>query len=83
MSTVVQLGLTIGGDVSSLGAAELANLTNMLSASLNCRHPTCVITVRASAGSVLLSITLTIPNDGPGNSSATVAAASAAASALA
>ena len=82
MSTVVQLGLTIYGDVSSFGAAELTNLTNTLSTSLNCRHPTCVITVRASAGSVLLSITLTIPNDGPGNSSATVAAATAAASAL-
>ena len=82
MSTVVQLGLTIYGDVASFGAAELTNLTNTLSTSLNCRHPTCVITVRASAGSVLLSITLTIPNDGPGNSSATVAAATAAASAL-
>ena len=82
MATVLQLGLTIGGDMASFGAAELGNLTNMLSRSLNCYHPTCSMTVRASAGSVLLSITLTIPNDGAGNISATVVAAAASASAL-
>ena len=43
---------------------------------------TAPMTVRASAGSVVLSITLTIPIDGPGNSSATVAAAAASASTL-
>ena len=82
MATVLQLGLTIGGDIASFGAAELGNLTSMLSTSLNCYHPTCSMTVRAYAGSVLLSITLTIPNDGPGNVSATVVAAAASASAL-
>jgi len=82
MATVLQLGLTIRGDMASFGATELGNLTSMLSTSLKCYHPACSMTVRASAGSVLLSITLTIPNDGPGNVSATVVAAAASASAL-
>ena len=49
---------------------------------LKCQLPTCVISVRASAGSVLLSIDLIIDQNGPDNPSITVAVARAAANEL-
>ena len=81
MSTVVKLDLTASGVVSDYDVTRIMAITDTLSTRLNCLRPTCVTTVRISAASVLLSITLTIPN-GAVSSSATAAAVAAAANAL-
>ena len=60
VATVVRLGLTIGGDVSSWDAPMIRSVLRNLRGPLKCQLPTCVISVRASAGSVLLSIDLII-----------------------
>jgi hypothetical protein len=82
-ATVVRLGLTFAGALSDYSATQIAILKNALSARLNCTAPACLMTLRLSAASVLLSMDLTIPNNGPGNPSAAVAQANAAANVLA
>jgi len=78
----VRFDLTADGDVSDYNVTQMHAITDTLSTRLNCLRPTCVTTVRISAGSVLLSITLTIPNNGPVSSSATAEAVNASANAL-
>ena len=81
-STVVRLGLTFAGAVSDYSATQIATLKDALSARLSCTAPACAMTLRLSAASVLFSMDLTIPNNGPGQHHA-AAQANAAAIALA
>ena len=78
----MRFDLTANGVVSDFSVTQMMAITDTLSTRLNCLRPTCVTTVRISAGSVLLSITLTIPNDGPVSSSATAVAVADSAYAL-
>jgi len=87
-STIVELGLTIPGDVFSFDASAQANLTASLRDSLSCHEPACYITLRLSAGSVTVSAILTIPSpparsNGNGSGSATTATYSPIATAVA
>jgi hypothetical protein len=79
----VRLRLTFDGDLNDYSATQIATLKDALSARLNCTAPACLMTLRLSAASVLLSMDLTIPNNGPGNPSAAVAQVNAAANVLA
>ena len=79
----MRFGLTFDGDLNDYSATQIATLKDALSARLNCTAPACLMTLRLSAASVLLSMDLTIPNNGPGNPSAAVAQANAAANVLA
>ena len=78
----MEFDLTTNGVVSDYNVTRIMAITDTLSTTLNCNRPICVTSVRISAGSVLLSITLTIPNDGPVSGSATAAAVVANANAL-
>ena len=85
-ATVVELGLTIAGDISSFGSAQREGLLQTLRATLNCRPPHCHITLRVSSGSVAVNAILTIPDALEGTSgvaaAATAAGVQAAANAL-
>ena len=90
----MSLGLTLAGELEdNYFVSQLPALKNALSVRLSCTAPACVMTLRLSAArappsqptpaGVLFSIGLTIPNNGPGNPSATVAQVNAAANVLA
>jgi hypothetical protein len=78
----VHLGLTFAGAVSDYSVPQIATLKDALRMNLSCTAPDCVMTLRVSAASVLFSLELAIPDNGPGNSSAAVAQATAAANAV-
>jgi len=61
-STVVELQLTVAGDVSSFDPGELENV---LQDALHCGMPECRVSLRISAGSVHIAVVLTIPHDQP------------------
>jgi len=61
-ATVVTLGLTIAGDVSSFGEEEQASLKSTLQDELSCHEPDCFLELRASAASVSVTAILTIPD---------------------
>jgi hypothetical protein len=82
-ATVVSLGLTIGGDVASFGAAEQADLASNLRSTLSCVEPICILELRlSSAGSIVVDVVLTIPetsaSSGATNTSAAANVAAAA-----
>ena len=61
-ATVVEIGLTIAGDVASFDESAQAALASNLRGVLECRLPACLLELRvAAAGSVSISAVLTIP----------------------
>jgi hypothetical protein len=82
VATVVELGLTISADLASFGEAEQASLKTTLELELGCFPPACLLELRLSASSVAVSAILTIPDTGPGNSSATASSITTAATTL-
>lgn len=87
-ATVVELGLTVAGDVASFGTAQRDSLTESLKRTLNCHEPRCFITLYVSSGSVRVTARLIIPDavaSVPGSAATaatTVAAVQAAANVL-
>ena len=81
-STVVEVGLTVAGDVSSFGEAQQASLRTSLRQSLSCQEPACFLTLRVSAASVNVAAILAIPEPPAGSSTAAAATAAATAAAV-
>ena len=77
VATVVELGLTIAGDVASFDDAQKANLKESLQTQLNCLEKDgCFLEVRvSSAGSINVAAILTIPDAAGGNATAVQQAA--------
>ena len=78
-STVVELGLTVAGDINTFGTAERDGLRDALRDTLGCFAPQCYISLRVSAGSVSVTAVMVIPN-GAATGASTIAAATTAAS---
>ena len=76
-ATVVELGLTIAGDVASFDDTQKASLKETLKTELNClEKDECFIEVRVSAaGSINVAAILTIPDASGGNATAVQQAA--------
>jgi len=80
-STVVQFGLTLGGDVASFQTQKAA-LTTTIATTVGCAPPDCSLELRvAAAGSVNIDVIMVIP-DGGVNAAAIVAAVESASSTL-
>ena len=81
-STIVELGLTVAGDAASFDATQKTRLKVQLKQALICLEPTCLLSLRVSAGSINVAAILTIPDatvGGASSSSGTSASAAAAA----
>ena len=76
-STVIELGLTIAGDISSFDNAQKDALVLSLKRSLSCEEPRCFMTLRTKGASVAVTVVLAIP-DAPTGGGASAAAAAAA-----
>ena len=76
-ATVVELGLTIAGDVASFDDTQKESLKEMLKVELNCLEKDgCYLEVRVSAaGSINVAAILTIPDAAGGNATAVQQAA--------
>ena len=81
-STVVEVGLTVSGDVGSFDETRQENLRARLRQTLGCNEPACFLTLRVSAGSVTVAAVLTIPDAPPDSDSTTITSAAAAAAAV-
>jgi len=81
-STVVEVGLTVAGDVNSFGEAQQASLRASLRESLSCQEPACFLTLRVSAASVNVAAILAIPDPPAGSSTAAAATAAVTAAAV-
>ena len=79
VATVVELGLTIAGDLASFDKAQQAALKLTLADLLSCQEPSCFLELRVAAASVSVTAILTIPEAGGG---ATATAVETAATAL-
>jgi hypothetical protein len=64
-STVIELGLTVAGDVSSFDATKREDMKANLENSLGCHEPSCLLTLHIAAGSVEILAVLTIPDEQP------------------
>lgn len=69
-STVVEVGLTLAGDLASFDAVAQAGLTSTLQALLGCHEPACFLELRVSPASIRVAATLTIPDATPGGGAA-------------
>ena len=72
-STVLELRLTIAGDVTSFGAPQRTALTAGIQTSASCHEPACFVALRVAAGSITVAAVLTIP-DAPAGGDATAVA---------
>ena len=68
-ATLIELDLTVTGDVPSFDASAQASLAASVRTTLNCYQPDCYVTLRLSAGSVVVAVLLTIPHATPTPSS--------------
>ena len=64
-ATVLTLGLTVPGDVSSFSADEELALSTALSTQLDCQQPTCFITLAVESASVLVTASIVVPDNPP------------------
>lgn len=80
VATVVEVGLTVTGDVASFDEVQRASLKGSLRTSLKCFEPECYLMLIISAGSVSISARLTIPDDS--STSASVSSITTAAQSL-
>lgn len=81
-STVVEVGLTVSGDVGSFDETRQQNLRARLRQTLGCHEPACFLTLRVSGGSVSVAAVLTIPDAPPDSDSTAITSAAAAAAAV-
>jgi hypothetical protein len=78
---VIDISLTIGGDMSSFDDDARERLTERLQAQLVCQAPTCYIQLGASAGSVVVTASVILPlGTGGANTTEVVASVQALAS---
>ena len=87
-ATVIEVGLSIAGDIASFDATAQASLTTALSSQLDCYEPDCLIKLLVKSASVSVTAVLTIPTpsgseSGSGSGSAAAAVAAAATSLVA
>lgn len=70
-ATVVSLQLTAAGDTSDFadGSSQLEALETSLAEQLSCSAPGCVLAVEVTPGSVLITATASIPEEGAGGES--------------
>jgi hypothetical protein len=61
-ATVLQMSLTLAGDISTFGATERAALAASLSQLLGCFKPSCYLSLSVTGGSVSVMATLNIPD---------------------
>ena len=64
-STVIELGLTLAGDVNTFDAAQQSSLSLTHQQQLFCYQPVCFLQLRVSSASVRVDAVLTIPDDPP------------------
>ena len=58
---MVEVGITIAGDVGSFGATERASLKEKLSQELDCHEPACRMTLLVASASVSVKVQMVIP----------------------
>ena len=68
-ATLIELDLTVSGDVSSFDESAQASLAAGVRTTLSCYQPECHVTLRLSTGSVVVAILLTIPHVTPSSPS--------------
>jgi len=78
-ATVIEVGLTLAGDVSSFDEAAQSSLAASLATTLGCQAPGCLLTLRVASASVQVTAVLTIPTAPTAGAGSTAAAAAAAA----
>lgn len=78
-AAVVEVGLTISGDIDTFSTDEQDSFRMSLRNTLGCHEPSCSLTLRVSAASVSVSVILVIPSASEGDSATAAAAASTAA----
>ena len=61
VATVVEVGLTLGGDLASFDTAAQASLASTLRSALSCEEPACFLTLQLSSGSINVNARLVIP----------------------
>jgi hypothetical protein len=79
-AAVIDISLTIGGDMSSFDDDARQRLTERLQAQLVCQAPTCYIQLGASAGSVVVTASVILPLGSGANTTEVVASVQALAS---
>ena len=67
---MVEISLTLAGDLSAYGADERSSLDTYLRAELHCFRPQCLLALRLSAASVHVAASATIPDGRGGNGTA-------------